>query len=36
MFVLGSRGMSRIQQFMIGSVANKVIHLSKIPILLVR
>ena len=36
LIVLGSRGMSRIQQIMIGSVANKVIHLSPYPVLLAR
>jgi nucleotide-binding universal stress UspA family protein len=34
--VLGSRGMSRLQEVLIGSVANKVIHLAKCPVLLVR
>ncbi len=36
LIVLGSRGMSRIQEIMIGSVANKVIHLSPYPVLLAR
>ena len=36
LIVLGSRGMSRIQQIVIGSVANKVIHLSPYPVLLAR
>jgi nucleotide-binding universal stress UspA family protein len=36
LIVLGSRGMSRIQEIMIGSVANKVIHLSPCPVLLAR
>ena len=34
--VLGSRGMSRLHELMIGSVADKVIRLSKVPVLLVR
>lgn len=36
LIVLGSRGMSRIQSLMIGSVANKVIHLSPVPVMLAR
>jgi nucleotide-binding universal stress UspA family protein len=36
LIVLGSRGMSRIQEIVIGSVANKVIHLSPYPVLLAR
>lgn len=34
--VLGSRGMSRIHAFMIGSVADKVIRLAECPVLLER
>jgi nucleotide-binding universal stress UspA family protein len=34
--VLGSRGMSRLQEMVIGSIANKVIHMAKCPVLLVR
>jgi nucleotide-binding universal stress UspA family protein len=36
LIVLGSRGMSRLQEIVIGSVANKVIHLSPYPVLLAR
>lgn len=36
LIVLGSRGMSRLQAFMIGSVADKVIRLAECPVLLER
>lgn len=36
LIVLGSRGMSYISEFMLGSVAHKVIHLAKCPVLLAR
>ena len=36
LIVLGSRGMSRIQEMVIGSVAHKVIHISPYPVLLAR
>jgi nucleotide-binding universal stress UspA family protein len=36
LIVLGSRGMSRIREMVIGSVANKVIHISPVPVLLAR
>jgi nucleotide-binding universal stress UspA family protein len=34
--VLGSRGLSRLQEMVIGSVAHKIIHMAKSPVLLVR
>jgi nucleotide-binding universal stress UspA family protein len=34
--VMGSRGMSRIANLVIGSVATKVVHLSKLPVTLVK
>jgi nucleotide-binding universal stress UspA family protein len=34
--VLGSRGMSRLQEMVIGSVAHKIIHMARCPVLLVR
>jgi nucleotide-binding universal stress UspA family protein len=36
LIVLGSRGMSRFYQMVIGSVANKIIQLASCPVLLVR
>jgi nucleotide-binding universal stress UspA family protein len=36
LIVLGSRGMSRLEEVMIGSVANRIVHASKVPVLLVR
>jgi nucleotide-binding universal stress UspA family protein len=36
LIVLGSRGMSRLHQMVIGSVANKIIQLASCPVLLVR
>jgi len=36
LIVLGSRGMSHIQEIVIGSIADKVIHISPIPVLLAR
>jgi nucleotide-binding universal stress UspA family protein len=36
LIVLGSRGMSRVEELMIGSVAHKIIHMAKCPILLAR
>lgn len=36
LIVLGSRGMSDVQQFMLGGVAHKVVHLAKVPVLLAR
>lgn len=36
LIVLGSRGMSRLQEMMIGSVAHKIIHMAKCPVLLAR
>jgi nucleotide-binding universal stress UspA family protein len=36
LIVLGSRGMSRLHQLVIGSVANKIIQLASCPVLLVR
>jgi nucleotide-binding universal stress UspA family protein len=36
LIVLGSRGMSRVEEVMIGSVAHKIIHMSKCPVLLAR
>jgi nucleotide-binding universal stress UspA family protein len=36
LIVLGSRGMSRVEEVMIGSVSHKVIHMAKCPVLLVR
>jgi nucleotide-binding universal stress UspA family protein len=36
LIVLGSRGMSRLREMVIGSVANKIIHTSPIPVLLAR
>lgn len=34
--VLGSRGMSRLEEAMIGSVSNKIVRESKVPVLLAR
>jgi nucleotide-binding universal stress UspA family protein len=34
--VLGSRGMSQLQEKVIGSVAHKIIHMARCPVLLVR
>jgi nucleotide-binding universal stress UspA family protein len=36
LIVLGSRGLSRLQEMVIGSVAHKVIHLSPYPVVLAR
>jgi nucleotide-binding universal stress UspA family protein len=36
LIVLGSRGMSRIEEVLIGSVSHKIIHMAKCPVLLVR
>jgi nucleotide-binding universal stress UspA family protein len=36
LIVLGSRGMSRVEEVMIGSVSHKIIHMAKCPVLLVR
>ena len=36
LIVLGSRGMSRVEEVMIGSVAHKIIHMAKRPVLLAR
>jgi nucleotide-binding universal stress UspA family protein len=36
LIVLGSRGMSRLQQIVIGSVANKIVQLALCPVLLAR
>jgi len=36
LIVLGSRGMSRVEEVLIGSVSHKVIHMAKCPVLLVR
>ena len=36
LIVLGSRGMSRLEEVMIGSVAHKIVHLAKCPVLLAR
>ena len=36
LIVMGSRGMSDWQGLLIGSVAHKVVHLSKVPVLIVR
>lgn len=36
LIVLGSRGMSRLHEVMIGSVSNKIVHTATCPVLLVR
>ncbi len=36
LIVLGSRGMSRVEELMIGSISHKIIHLAKCPVLLAR
>jgi nucleotide-binding universal stress UspA family protein len=36
LIVLGSRGMSRVEELMIGSVSHKIIHMAKCPVLLAR
>jgi nucleotide-binding universal stress UspA family protein len=36
LIVLGSRGMSRLHEVMIGSVSNRIVHMAKVPVLLVR
>jgi nucleotide-binding universal stress UspA family protein len=36
LIVLGSRGMSRVEEVMIGSVSHKIVHLAKCPVLLAR
>ena len=36
LIVLGSRGMSRVEEVMIGSVSHKIIHMAKCPVLLAR
>ena len=36
LIVLGSRGMSRLHQLVIGSVAHKIVQLAPCPVLLVR
>lgn len=36
LIVLGSRSMSRIEEAMIGSASNKIVHAAKCPVLLVR
>ena len=36
LIVLGSRGMSRLEEVMIGSVSHKIIHAAKCPVLLAR
>jgi nucleotide-binding universal stress UspA family protein len=36
LIVLGSRGMSRVEEVMIGSVSHKIVHLAKCPVLLTR
>jgi nucleotide-binding universal stress UspA family protein len=36
LIIVGSRGMSRIEEMMIGSVSHKIIHMAKCPVLLVR
>jgi nucleotide-binding universal stress UspA family protein len=36
LIVLGSRGMSRVEEVLIGSVSHKIIHMAKVPVLLAR
>jgi nucleotide-binding universal stress UspA family protein len=36
LIVLGSRGMSRVEEVMIGSVSHKIVDVAKCPVLLVR
>lgn len=36
LIVMGTRGMGTIRKFLLGSVANKVIHLAEVPLLLVK
>ena len=36
LIVMGSRGMSRIKEAFLGSVANTVVHKSKVPVLIVK
>ncbi len=36
LIVLGSRGMSRLEEMMLGSVAHKIVHTAKCPVLLAR
>jgi nucleotide-binding universal stress UspA family protein len=36
LIVLGSRGMSRVEEVMIGSVSHKIIHMARCPVLLAR
>ena len=36
LIVMGSRGMSDWQGLLVGSVAHKVVHLSSVPVLIVR
>lgn len=36
LIVLGSRGMSRVEEVMMGSVSHKIVHMAKCPVLLVR
>jgi nucleotide-binding universal stress UspA family protein len=36
MIVIGTRGNGAIQSIVVGSIANKVVHISKVPVLLVK
>ena len=36
LIVLGSRGVSRVEEVLIGSVSHRVIHMAKCPVLLAR
>ena len=36
LIVIGSRGMSRVKEAFLGSVANMVVHKSKVPVLVVK